>query len=145
NAAGYVLDGEATVKKNFGITLPLLIKENGVFTVNIPGVIDTSTSPETWPALWIITDPGQTPAVSITGENGSSIVVTAQTVANYFGKIILQTVNGTVNNYYDNSGTLLPVTNSPANPQVQIDYGTYNWTADCNSSASGEQSGWLKQ
>ena len=128
NTSGYILDGDATVTQNFGITdgISLLVKAKKTLTIDID---DEIGGKDPYPAFWVIGD-----GTSITGEAGAVIAVTKQEGENKLGKIIFSMNPPSPNaNFYDVSGDKLPVVNSnPSNLQTTVGYGTYHWNTELN-------------
>ncbi|MDR1256845.1 MAG: hypothetical protein LBJ86_03795, partial [Spirochaetaceae bacterium] len=107
-SAGYELDGNATLKKNFGISEGqiLTVKSGGKLTVNVP-------NGDTYPGLWVIGS-----NTKIVGEADAVIDIKSETG----GLIYLS--SGAVSNFYDSSSELIT-----SGSNINIPKGTYNWSA----------------
>jgi hypothetical protein len=123
---GYILDGNATLNRTFGIAdgQMLTIKENGKLTVYIQ-----AHDMEEADGLWVLDSSGK-----IVGENGASIEVMPPNPPALLGFIFIS--RGALSNFYDSNGTKIET----GNPHIAIGVGTYNWAT--NLGAGTDEEGW---
>ena len=132
NTSGYILNGNATITKHFGMTngISLLIKTGGKLTIDIDATINDTY----WPGFWILNA-----NTKITGETGSVIEVVEQKGENKFGKIVFDITDNdapTVNFYGSDGG----IVTTDGSKHAAVPYGTYNW--DTTLGESNNASGW---